>query len=72
MGGRRPERPVQPHPWPRCQKPHPTRCLTDEQRRRIERSARLVPLDVHTIEMAGGSVRCKIAGIHLSPRMAAA
>jgi len=42
--------------------------LTDQQRQRIERSARLVPLDVPTIEMAGGSVRCMIAGIHLSPR----
>jgi hypothetical protein len=40
--------------------------LTAEQRQRIERSARLVPLDVPTIEMAGGSVRCMIAGIHLS------
>nr|WP_256098755.1 arginine deiminase-related protein [Pseudomonas putida] len=29
-------------------------------------------LDVPTIEMAGGSVRCMIAGIHLSPRLAAA
>ena len=27
-----------------------------------------VVLDVPTIEMAGGSVRCMIAGIHLSPR----
>ncbi|MFK0092218.1 citrulline utilization hydrolase CtlX [Pseudomonas sp. NPDC090592] len=43
--------------------------LTAEQRQRIERSARLVPLDVPTIEMAGGSVRCMIAGIHLSPRI---
>ena len=42
--------------------------LTAEQCQRIERSARLVPLDVPTIEMAGGSVRCMIAGIHLSPR----
>ena len=42
--------------------------LTGEQRERIERSARLVALDVPTIEMAGGSVRCMIAGIHLSPR----
>ena len=42
--------------------------LTAEQRERIDRSARLVPLDVPTIEMAGGSVRCMIAGIHLSPR----
>jgi hypothetical protein len=42
--------------------------LTHEQKQRIERSARLVPLDVPTIETAGGSVRCMIAGIHLSPR----
>ncbi|GAB7531459.1 arginine deiminase-related protein [Pseudomonas sp. 3A(2025)] len=42
--------------------------LNAEQRTRIERSARLVPLSVPTIEMAGGSVRCMIAGIHLSVR----
>jgi len=29
---------------------------------------RLVPLAVPTVEMAGGSVRCMIAGVHLSPR----
>lgn len=34
----------------------------------IEQSATLLPLDIPTIEMAGGSVRCTIAGIHLSPR----
>ncbi|MFC6686927.1 citrulline utilization hydrolase CtlX [Jhaorihella thermophila] len=34
----------------------------------IERSARLLPLSVPTIETAGGSVRCMIAGIHLSRR----
>lgn len=34
----------------------------------IERSARLLPLHIPTIEMAGGSVRCMLAGIHLSPR----
>ena len=45
--------------------------LTAQQKRRIERSARLLPLAVPTIEMAGGSVRCMIAGIHLSPREAA-
>ncbi len=43
-------------------------CLTPAQRTLIERSARLVPLKVPTVEMAGGSVRCMIAGIHLSPR----
>lgn len=42
--------------------------LTDDQRARIERSARLLPLDVPTIELAGGSVRCMLAGIHLDPR----
>ncbi|MBN8923848.1 MAG: amidinotransferase [Rhodanobacter sp.] len=42
--------------------------LTARQKARIERSARLLPLAVPTLEMAGGSVRCMIAGIHLSPR----
>ncbi|AFT90464.1 citrulline utilization hydrolase CtlX [Paraburkholderia phenoliruptrix] len=45
-------------------------CLTHDQRATIERSARLVPLDVPTIELAGGSVRCMLAGIHLMPRSA--
>jgi hypothetical protein len=40
-----------------------------EQKRTIARSAALVPLSVPTIEMAGGSVRCMIAGIHLSRRI---
>jgi len=42
--------------------------LSDDQKARIEQTATLVPLDIPTIEMAGGSVRCTIAGIHLSPR----
>jgi len=42
--------------------------LTTPQKALIERSARLVPLAVPTVEMAGGSVRCMIAGIHLAPR----
>ncbi|MFC5430014.1 citrulline utilization hydrolase CtlX [Paraburkholderia denitrificans] len=42
--------------------------LSLRQRRLIERSAQLLPLDVPTIEMAGGSVRCMLAGIHLSKR----
>ncbi|MFA6231444.1 MAG: arginine deiminase-related protein [Rhodanobacter sp.] len=42
--------------------------LSPVQRAVIERSARLLPLAVPTIEMAGGSVRCMLAGIHLSPR----
>ncbi|CAN5421446.1 arginine deiminase-related protein [soil metagenome] len=42
--------------------------LTSVQRAVIERSARLVELSVPTIEMAGGSVRCMLAGIHLARR----
>ncbi|MGX7002372.1 citrulline utilization hydrolase CtlX [Caballeronia sp. KNU42] len=42
--------------------------LTREQRSLIERSARLLPLPVPTIEMAGGSVRCMLSGIHLARR----
>ena len=34
----------------------------------IERSCTLLPVDVPTIELSGGSVRCMIAGIHLTPR----
>lgn len=41
---------------------------TDEQRARIEASATIVPIDIPTIELAGGSVRCMLAGIHLSRR----
>jgi hypothetical protein len=42
--------------------------LTSEQRATIERSARLLPLSIPTIELAGGSVRCMLAGINLTPR----
>jgi hypothetical protein len=42
--------------------------LTPEQRQRIEQHARLLPLSVPTIEMAGGSVRCMLAGVHLASR----
>jgi len=42
--------------------------LTAEQKKQIEHSAQLMPLRVPTIELAGGSVRCMMAGIHLSPR----
>ncbi|WLS06360.1 citrulline utilization hydrolase CtlX [Shinella oryzae] len=38
------------------------------QRAAIEESASLVALDIPTIERAGGSVRCTLAGIHLTPR----
>ncbi|MFM0554160.1 arginine deiminase-related protein [Paraburkholderia sediminicola] len=43
-------------------------CLTARQKALIERSARLLPLRVPTVEMAGGSVRCMLGGIHLSRR----
>jgi hypothetical protein len=42
--------------------------LTSAQRDVIERSARILPVDVSTIELEGGSVRCMIAGIHLDRR----
>ncbi|MES0861128.1 arginine deiminase-related protein [Ruegeria sp. SCPT10] len=42
--------------------------LTPNQIATIEESATLLPLSVPTIETAGGSVRCMIAGIHLSRR----
>ncbi|MGB0507865.1 MAG: citrulline utilization hydrolase CtlX [Pikeienuella sp.] len=44
--------------------------LTDDQRVRIEKTATLAPLHIPTIETAGGSVRCMIAGVHLSRRAA--
>ncbi|WP_054004560.1 citrulline utilization hydrolase CtlX [Cypionkella psychrotolerans] len=42
--------------------------LTPVNRDRIDALLPLVPLEVPTIELAGGSVRCMIAGIHLTPR----
>lgn len=42
--------------------------LTDAQRETIERTARIVAVDVPTIELSGGSVRCMIAGVHLTRR----
>lgn len=42
--------------------------LTHEQVGLLEKKLRLLPLDVTTIEMAGGSVRCMLAGVHLSKR----
>ncbi len=41
--------------------------LTAEQRSEIERHARLLPLALPTIEMAGGSARCMLAAIYLPP-----
>jgi len=42
--------------------------LTEEQRERLSRYTQLVPLELHTIELGGGSARCMIATIHLPPR----
>jgi hypothetical protein len=42
--------------------------LTAAQKTIIGHTARLVPLNVPTVELAGGSVRCMMAGVHLSPR----
>lgn len=42
--------------------------LTGDQLALITPSANPVPLAIPTIELAGGSVRCTIAGIHLTPR----
>ena len=42
--------------------------LTSAQQAAIERFARLLPLSLPTIELAGGSARCMIATIHL-PRL---
>ncbi len=44
------------------------RSLDPEQIEFLERSCRIVPVDVPTIELAGGSVRCMLAGIHLTSR----
>jgi hypothetical protein len=43
--------------------------LTEEQRTRLTRYVRLVPLELPTIELGGGSARCMIATIHLPPRV---
>ena len=39
--------------------------LTSEQRKEIEQHARLLPLALPTIELAGGSARCMLAAIYL-------
>jgi len=43
--------------------------LAEQQRERLSRYARLVPLELPTIELGGGSARCMIATIHLPPRL---
>ncbi len=45
-----------------------TEVLTGEQRERLSRYAQLLPLELPTIELGGGSARCMIATIHL-PRL---
>jgi hypothetical protein len=42
--------------------------LTKQQKEYIEESAKIVELSVPTIELAGGSIRCMLAGIHLARR----
>ncbi|WP_156453235.1 citrulline utilization hydrolase CtlX [Polycladidibacter hongkongensis] len=44
------------------------KALTAEQKVVIERTAQLLPLDIPSIELAGGSVRCTLAGVHLTRR----
>ncbi len=44
------------------------RHLRDAQRASIERYAEILPLDLPTIELAGGSARCMLATIHLPSR----
>lgn len=44
------------------------RALTSGQIASIRDSVEILPLDVPTIELAGGSVRCMLAGIHLTAR----
>ena len=45
------------------------RALTEEQRKTLTRYARLVPIELPTIELGGGSARCMMATIHLLPRL---
>jgi len=42
--------------------------LEKQQINTIEKYAKLVPITIPTIELAGGSVRCMLAGIHLKRR----
>ena len=45
------------------------RALTEEQRETLTRCARLIALELPTIELGGGSARCMMATIHLPPRL---
>lgn len=42
--------------------------LTTQQINHIQRYSEILSVAIPTIELAGGSVRCMIAGVHLSPR----
>ncbi|MCP5078983.1 MAG: amidinotransferase [Psychromonas sp.] len=42
--------------------------LTAEQLIKIEHFSKIITATIPTIELAGGSVRCMVAGVHLSPR----
>jgi len=44
------------------------KALQPQQLATLQRSAAILPLEVPTIELAGGSVRCMLAGIHLAAR----
>jgi hypothetical protein len=44
------------------------RSLRDDQVAVIEESCEIIDVDIPTIELAGGSVRCMIAGVHLDRR----
>ena len=44
--------------------------LGENQRALLARHVRLVPLELPTIELAGGSARCMLAAIHLPPKAA--
>ena len=43
--------------------------LTENQRKRLRRYAGLIPLELPTIELGGGSARCMLATIHLPPQL---
>jgi hypothetical protein len=45
------------------------RALTEEQRERLTRHARLTQFEIPTIELGGGSARCMMATIHLPSRL---
>lgn len=42
--------------------------LSEEQVSLLKKRVTILPFDVPTIELAGGSIRCMLAGVHLSPR----